>query len=51
MSSPNYNGNYLKAELHQKGGRLTPQREKILAVFQNSPLGEHLSAEALAGSR
>ena len=33
--SSSYNENSLKAELHQKGGRLTPQREKILKFFQD----------------
>jgi len=37
----------LKAELNEKGWRLTPQRETILEVFQNLPKGEHLSAEDL----
>lgn len=45
--SSSYNENSLKAELHQKGGRLTPQREKILKFFQDLSSGEHLSAEAL----
>jgi len=33
--------------LRNKGFRLTPQREKILEVFQNLPEGEHLSADEL----
>ena len=37
----------LKAELNSRGWRLTPQRETILAVFQNLPKGQHLSAEEL----
>ncbi len=37
----------LKAELNQKGWRLTPQREEILKVFQTLPRGNHLSAEDL----
>ena len=37
----------LKAELNEKGWRLTPQRETILQVFQNLPKGNHLSAEDL----
>ena len=37
----------LKAELHDRGWRLTPQRETILHVFQELPRGEHLSAEDL----
>ena len=45
--SSSYNENSLKAELNQKGGRLTPQREKILKFFQELSSGEHLSAEAL----
>ena len=45
MSS--YTTNSLKAELNARGWRLTPQREKILHVFQNLPRGNHLSAEEL----
>ena len=37
----------LKAELNERGWRLTPQREKILNTFQNLPKGNHLSAEDL----
>ncbi|MDX2099335.1 MAG: transcriptional repressor [Leptolyngbyaceae cyanobacterium bins.59] len=42
-----YTTSSLKAELHERGWRLTPQRETILHVFQNLPEGEHLSAEDL----
>lgn len=42
-----YTATSLKAELNQRGWRLTPQRETILQVFQNLPKGEHLSAEDL----
>ncbi|MFP4008191.1 MAG: transcriptional repressor [Spirulinaceae cyanobacterium] len=44
---PPYTANSLKAELNSRGWRLTPQREKILHVFQNLPRGDHLSAEEL----
>jgi len=44
---PPYTINSLKAELNSRGWRLTPQREKILHVFQNLPRGNHLSAEEL----
>lgn len=37
----------LKAELNERGWRMTPQRETILQVFQNLPRGKHLSAEEL----
>lgn len=37
----------LKAELNHRGWRLTPQREKILHIFQNLARGNHLSAEDL----
>jgi Fur family transcriptional regulator, ferric uptake regulator len=37
----------LKAELNEKGWRMTPQRETILAAFQELPQGEHLSVEDL----
>jgi Fur family transcriptional regulator, ferric uptake regulator len=47
MATTSYNPNALRAELNGKGGRLTPQREKILTFFQDLPGGEHLSAEAL----
>lgn len=42
-----YTAASLKAELNEKGWRLTPQRETILQVFQNLPKGKHLSAEDL----
>jgi len=35
----NYTAASLKAELNSKGWRMTPQREKILHVFQNLPKG------------
>jgi Fur family transcriptional regulator, ferric uptake regulator len=42
-----YTAASLKAELNEKGWRLTPQRETILQVFQNLDSGKHLSAEDL----
>ncbi|HEY9619199.1 MAG TPA: transcriptional repressor [Crinalium sp.] len=42
-----YTASSLKAELHERGWRLTPQRETILQIFQNLPSGNHLSAEDL----
>lgn len=42
-----YTTTSLKAELNDRGWRLTPQRETILQVFQNLPKGQHLSAEDL----
>jgi Fur family ferric uptake transcriptional regulator len=42
-----YTPNAFKAELNEKGWRMTPQRETILHVFQNLPNGNHLSAEDL----
>jgi Fur family transcriptional regulator, ferric uptake regulator len=42
-----YSASSLKAELNEKGWRLTPQREVILQVFQDLPEGKHLSAEDL----
>lgn len=42
-----YTAASLKAELNSRGWRMTPQREKILHVFQNLPRGNHLSAEEL----
>lgn len=44
---PPYTATSLKSELNARGWRLTPQREKILHVFQNLPQGNHLSAEEL----
>lgn len=44
---PHYTAASLKAELNSRGWRMTPQREKILHVFQNLPKGDHLSAEEL----
>ena len=35
----------LKTELNEWGYRLTPQRSKILSIFQGLPQGKHLSAE------
>jgi len=42
-----YTAASLRAELNERGWRLTPQRETILQVFQNLPNGNHLSAEDL----
>lgn len=42
-----YSATSLKAELNERGWRLTPQRETILQVFKNLPEGKHLSAEEL----
>jgi Fur family transcriptional regulator, ferric uptake regulator len=42
-----YTANSLKAELNDRGWRLTPQREVILNVFQNLAKNRHLSAEDL----
>jgi Fur family transcriptional regulator, ferric uptake regulator len=45
--STTYTADSLRAELHEKGWRLTPQREIILKVFQELESGKHLSAEDL----
>ena len=37
----------IKERLNARGWRMTPQREKILQLFQNLPRGNHLSAEEL----
>ena len=42
-----YTATSLRAELNERGWRLTPQRETILHIFQELPQGEHLSAEDL----
>jgi len=42
-----YSAASLKAELNERGWRMTPQREVILGVFKDLPRGEHLSAEDL----
>ncbi|AFZ13594.1 ferric uptake regulator, Fur family [Crinalium epipsammum PCC 9333] len=42
-----YTTGSLKAELNERGWRLTPQRETILQIFQNLARGNHLSAEDL----
>lgn len=47
VNAPTYTSASLKAELNEKGWRLTPQREVILQVFQQLPEGQHLSAEDL----
>jgi Fur family transcriptional regulator, ferric uptake regulator len=44
---PVYTASSLKAELNERGWRLTPQRETILHLFQELPKGDHLSAEDL----
>ena len=46
--SSDYTTDSLKAELNARGWRMTPQRSKILQVFQNLPKGKHLSAEELS---
>ncbi|MEB3260034.1 MAG: Fur family transcriptional regulator [Cyanobacteriota bacterium] len=35
----------LRSSLHDRGQRLTPQRERMLALFQHLGEGRHLSAE------
>ncbi|MEO1622377.1 MAG: Fur family transcriptional regulator [Cyanobacteria bacterium J06632_3] len=35
----------LKSELNAKGFRITPQRQRILSIFQKLPQGKHLAAE------
>ena len=42
-----YTPSALKAELNERGWRMTPQRETMLKTFQNLPEGTHLSAEDL----
>jgi Fur family transcriptional regulator, ferric uptake regulator len=42
-----YNSASLRSELHERGCRMTPQREEILNVFQELDRGKHLSAEEL----
>jgi Fur family ferric uptake transcriptional regulator len=37
----------IKKKLNSRGWRMTPQREKILEVFNHLPQGNHLSAEEL----
>ncbi len=37
----------LENELHQKGRRMTPQRKKVLSLFQELGSGIHLSAEEI----
>jgi Fur family transcriptional regulator, ferric uptake regulator len=44
---PTYTASALKAELHERGRRMTSQRETILKTFQNLSKGRHLSAEDL----
>lgn len=47
MDTPTYTTTSLKAELNERGWRMTPQREVILTIFQNLERGKHLSAEEL----
>jgi len=42
-SSPNPNG--LKSSLHDRGQRLTPQRQRVLELFERIGEGSHLGAE------
>ncbi|PZU94948.1 MAG: transcriptional repressor [Leptolyngbya sp.] len=42
-----YTPSALKAELNERGWRMTPQRETMLKTFQNLPESTHLSAEDL----
>jgi Fur family ferric uptake transcriptional regulator len=35
----------LRSSLHERGQRLTPQRERVLALFEEIGAGRHLSAE------
>jgi Fur family transcriptional regulator, ferric uptake regulator len=37
----------LFSDLREKGFRLTPQRERIVDIFYEQPIGEHLGAEEL----
>jgi Fur family transcriptional regulator, ferric uptake regulator len=46
IGSP-YSIHALKASLHQRGFRLTAQRQTILNIFQTLTQGDHLSAEEL----
>ncbi len=39
----------LELELHQEGRRLTPQRQRVLDLFQKIGGGKHLSAEEVHG--
>ncbi len=39
----------LELELHQQGRRLTPQRKRVLDLFQRIGGGKHLSAEEVHG--
>jgi len=42
-----YTPDALRAELHDRGWRMTPQRQIILQAFQDVPEGVYLSAEGL----
>jgi Fur family transcriptional regulator, ferric uptake regulator len=42
-----HNPDTLKSVLHQRGFRMTAQRQKILNIFQTMTQGNHLSAEDL----
>ena len=35
----------LRSSLHERGQRLTPQRQRVLALFEQLGEGRHLSAE------
>ena len=51
IASSKYSGlrSPLESGLHQEGRRMTPQRRKILALFEEIGTGIHLSAEEVHG--
>ena len=45
VSSPASNAEELRSTLHNRGQRLTPQRQRVLNLFERLGEGSHLSAE------
>lgn len=45
MVAPSSAGEGLRSSLHHRGQRLTPQRQRVLELFERTGEGTHLSAE------
>ena len=45
VPAPEFQAESLRSSLHGRGQRLTPQRQRVLALFERIGEGTHLSAE------
>ena len=45
LQTPRSQPSALRTSLHDRGQRLTPQRQRVLALFERIGEGSHLSAE------